>query len=158
MTAEEQLVSLLRKKGYHISTAESCTGGMIASSIVDISGASDVFEEGYVTYSNRVKEKLLGVLPDTIEQFTVVSAEVAAEMAAGTHRSTGAEITIAVTGYAGPADAEDGTKAGTVYIGTWYQNTVQTKKFVFSGDRNEVRRQAATQAIAFALERIQEVE
>ena len=157
MSVEEQFIRLLREKGYHIATAESCTGGMIASNLVAVSGASDVFEEGYVTYSNRVKEKVLGVQRETIERYTVVSAEVAMEMAKGVHRCTGAEITISVTGYAGPGDAEDGTKAGTVYIGTWFAGNAVSKKFVFEGDRNQIRKEAARQAVQMALERIERV-
>ena len=71
MTTAQRLVQLLKEKKLHISTAESCTGGMIAAGIVDVSGASDVFEEGYVTYSNRVKMKLLGVQKETIDKYTV---------------------------------------------------------------------------------------
>lgn len=154
MEYNEQLVRILKEKGYHVSTAESCTGGMIAANIVDVSGASEVFEEGYVTYSNRVKEKVLGVGAKTIEKYTVVSKEVAMEMAKGTHDKTGSELTISVTGYAGPGDAEDGTKAGTVYIGTYYNNMAKAKKFVFDGDRKEVRTLAVQEAMQFALERI----
>lgn len=154
MESNESLVHLLTEKGYHVSTAESCTGGMIAARIVDVSGASEVFEEGYVTYSNRVKEKVLGVSADTIERHTVVSKEVAMEMARGTADKTGSELTISVTGYAGPNDAEDGTKAGTVYIGTCYQGVPKARKFVFDGNRKLVREQATKEAIQFALERI----
>lgn len=152
---KERLVGLLRERGFHVSTAESCTGGLIAAAIVDVAGASDVFEEGYVTYSNRVKEKLLGVSAETIEQYTVVSSEVAEEMAAGTQKQTGSELTISVTGYAGPGDAEDGTKAGTVYIGTCFCGQAKAKGFLFSGDRREIREQAAAEAIRFGLERIE---
>lgn len=154
-TEKERLVALLQEKKYHVSTAESCTGGLIASGIVDVSGASNVFEEGYVTYSNAVKEKLLGVSADTIERYTVVSSEVAKEMAKGTQERTGSELTISVTGYAGPGDAEDGTKAGTVYIGTCYLGKTEAKGFLFEGDRRQVREQAAEEAIRFGLERIE---
>ncbi len=149
-----KLVQVLKEKGYHISTAESCTGGMVASMLVDVAGASDVFEEGYVTYSNRVKEKLLGVSLEAIERYTVVSAEVAKQMALGTQRRTGSELTVAVTGYAGPGNAEDGTAAGTVFIGTWFGNKAEARKFMFQGDRAQVRAQAAEEALSFALERI----
>lgn len=158
MTKKEQLVNLLREKGYHISTAESCTGGMIAANIVDVSGASDVFEEGYVTYSNRVKEKILGVSGETIDRFTVVSAEVAKEMAQGTHNCTGSELTVSITGYAGPGDAEDGTKAGTVYIGTYFAGCTKAEKFEFEGNRNQIRMQATKEALRLALERIENIE
>ena len=154
MGRNEELVRLLREKGYHISTAESCTGGMVAARIVDVSGASEVFEEGYVTYSNRVKEKVLGVKEETIKAYTVVSSQVAEEMACRTHEKTESEVTISVTGYAGPSDALDGTKAGTVYIGTYFAGEAKARKFVFSGDRKEVRKKAVQEAIQFAIERI----
>ena len=130
----------------------------MAASVVDVAGASDVFEEGYVTYSNRVKEKLLSVLPETIAEHTVVSSQVAKEMAVGTQKRTGSELTVSVTGYAGPGDAEDGTKAGTVYIGTCFKGTACSKGFLFEGDRKQVRQQAAKEAVRFALERITEGE
>ena len=158
MTLEEQLIGMLRKKQFHISTAESCTGGMIASCLVGVSGASDVFEEGYITYSNRVKEKLLLVRHQTIQQYTAVSAETAKEMAEGVHRATDSELTLSVTGYAGPDDGEDGTKAGTVYIGTWFDGKAEAKKYLFCGERNEVRLQAAKEAIRIAIERMQRIE
>ena len=142
-TCKERLVALLQVKGFHISTAESCTGGLIAAAIVDVSGASNVFEEGYVTYSNRVKEKLLGVLPETIE------------MALGTWKETGSELTVSVTGCAGPGDAEDGTKAGTVYIGSCFQGKAKARGFVFDGGRAQVRAQSVEEALKFALERIE---
>lgn len=152
MTTAEQLVQCLIEKGLRISTAESCTGGMIASKIVDVPGASLVFEEGYVTYSNRVKEKLLEVSPDTIAKYTVVSNQVAEEMAAGVARTAEADITISVTGYAGPEAAEDGTPAGTVYIGIYYQEQTKGYHYLFQGDRKQVREQAAQQALSLALE------
>ena len=145
----------MREKGLHVSTAESCTGGLIAAAIVDVSGASNVFEEGYVTYSDKVKEKLLGVLPETIEAHTVVSAEVAKEMALGTWKRTESELTVSVTGCAGPGDAEDGTKAGTVYIGTCFLGDARARGFVFDGDRMQVREQSVAEALKFALERVQ---
>lgn len=154
VTIQEELVTLLKEKKLHIATAESCTGGMIASMIVDVSGASNVFEEGYVTYSNPVKEKLLQVKAETIEKYTVVSEPVAKEMAEGVRNATGADITISVTGYAGPEDGPDGTKAGTVYIGTYYKNTAEARKYRFLGNRKEVRMQAARKAMEFATERI----
>lgn len=154
-TCKECLVALLREKGLHVSTAESCTGGLIAAAIVDVSGASNVFEEGYVTYSDKVKEKLLGVLPETIEAHTVVSAEVAKEMALGTWKRTESELTVSVTGCAGPGDAEDGTKAGTVYIGTCFLGDARARGFVFDGDRMQVREQSVAEALKFALERVQ---
>lgn len=156
MTLAEEVVHLLKEKKLHISTAESCTGGMIASGIVDVSGASDVFEEGYVTYSNRVKMKLLGVKKSTLDKYTVVSHETAKEMAVGTFKATGSDITISVTGYAGPYDGDDGTPAGTVYIGSYYNGKAVSKYYHFSGDRQQVRKQAVMKAYELVLERLEE--
>lgn len=156
--AAVRLVEELKKQGFHVSTAESCTGGMIASGIVDVSGASTVFEEGYVTYSNRIKEKILSVRQETLDQYTAVSSQVAAEMAVGLQKQAGVELTIAVTGYAGPEDGEDGTPAGTVYIGTCFAGETEVRHFLFAGDRSSCRRQAARRALEFALERIQKSE
>lgn len=158
MAMAEQLVNKLKEMGLQISTAESCTGGLVASGIVDVEGASLVFQEGYVTYSNRVKEKLLAVSPQTIAEHTVVSREVAEEMVLGVRQKTGADIAISVTGYAGPEPGEDGTPAGTVYIGTWYAGKGMAEKFLFQGDRRQVREQAAGEAYRLALKRIEDGE
>ncbi len=157
-TTAERLVQCLQEKGLQITTAESCTGGMIASKIVDVSGASFVFEEGYVTYSNRVKEKVLEVSSDTISKYTVVSHQVAEEMAAGVQRKTQADIAISVTGYAGPEPADDGTPAGTVYIGICYKDMTKSEHFCFNGNRQEVREQAAQAALTLALNTLLEKE
>lgn len=142
-----ETIKLLKEKGLHISTAESLTGGMLASSIVDVSGASEVFEEGYVTYSDAVKHKVLGVNKADLKEYTAVSSVVARQMAEGTARLSGSDITVATTGYAGPGTAEDGTPAGTVYICVYYKGTTDVRKYCFEGNRNEVRRQAAGEAI-----------
>ncbi len=156
--AAQKLLDALKGKSLHVSMAESCTGGMIAAALVDLSGASDVFEEGYVTYSDRVKQKLLGVDPETLERYTAVSSQTAAEMAEGVRARSGADLAISVTGYAGPDDGGDGTPAGTVYIGTWFEGTVQTRHYHFGGGRNSCRRQAAEAAFTFGLERTRQSE
>ena len=102
METTRQLIEQLRQHQFHISTAESCTGGMIASMLVGVSGASEVFEEGYVTYSNEVKIKNLGVSAETIRKYTVVSGPVAEEMAKGAADRSGAALALSTTGYAGP--------------------------------------------------------
>ena len=98
----EKLVKLLKKKNLTVTTAESCTGGMIASAIVSVAGASACFKEGYITYSNEAKKKLLGVREDTLKQYTVVSAQVAQEMAAGAAAAAQSSLAVSVTGVAGP--------------------------------------------------------
>ena len=148
----EILVGMLKEKSYKITTAESCTGGMAAAAIVSVAGASNIFEEGYVTYSDAVKEKVLGVKKETLEAYTAVSEQTAGEMALGALKVSCAELALSTTGYAGPDDADDGTPAGTVYIGACLKGNVCIKKFKFEGDREQVRRQAVLQAFLLAVE------
>ena len=109
-------VHALKVNGLHVAVAESCTGGYVAKRLTDVSGASEVFECGVVTYSNRMKYHLLGVSQQTLDTFGAVSEETAREMAAGVRRLSGAEIGISVTGNAGPEPSE-GKEVGLVYIG-----------------------------------------
>lgn len=109
-------VHALEVNGLHVAVAESCTGGYVAKRLTDVSGASEVFECGVVTYSNRMKHQLLGVSQQTLDTFGAVSEETAREMAAGVRRLSGAEIGISVTGNAGPEPSE-GKEVGLVYIG-----------------------------------------
>ena len=109
-------VHALKTNGLHVAVAESCTGGYVAKRLTDVSGASEVFECGVVTYSNRMKHQLLGVSQQTLDTFGAVSEETAREMAAGVRRLSGAEIGISVTGNAGPEPSE-GKEVGLVYIG-----------------------------------------
>ncbi|WP_114965036.1 CinA family protein [Alkalilacustris brevis] len=104
--AGEQLLHAARAAGQRIACAESCTGGMIAAALTDIAGSSDVFERGFVTYSNAAKAEMLGVRPDTLEHFGAVSEEVAREMAKGALAHSPADMAISVTGIAGPGGSE----------------------------------------------------
>lgn len=142
-----EVVKLLKEKKLHISTAESLTGGMLASCIVDVPGASEVFEEGYITYSDAVKHKVLGVNADDLEKYTAVSSVVAKQMAEGTAKVSGSDITVATTGYAGPDAAEDGTPAGTVYICVFYKGMADARKYSFDGSRNSVRQHTVEEAV-----------
>ena len=148
----KELVELLTEKKMTVTAAESCTGGLIAATIVDVPGASNVLQESYVTYAVSSKEKLLGVSPGTVAVHTVVSAEVAEEMAKGAAKSAGADLAISVTGYAGPDGGEDGTPAGTVFIGVVLFGQIRVCRYRFEGDRRSVREQAAKAAISMALE------
>lgn len=149
---EERLVAYLKAHQMHIVSAESCTGGMIASSIVEVAGASEVFNEGYVTYSNEAKNKILGVSFDTIEQYNVVSKEVVAEMAVGAARVSGAEVAVATTGLAGPGGGSQEIPVGTVWVGCSIKETVYTKRLRLDGSRKEIRQDATNQAVSFVLE------
>ena len=135
----QEVVDALKKLGWKISFAESCTGGLCASEVVSISGASNVIGESYVTYSNESKEKILKVKPETIKKFDVVSKEVAQEMAIGLARITDANCCVSVTGYAG-STPNSKIEHGTVYVGVYMDGIESVYKFEYpSLPRNEVR-------------------
>lgn len=149
---EEELVEILTKKQYKITTAESCTGGLVAATIVNVSGASEVFQSGFVTYANEAKEKELGVKSETLQTYGAVSEKTAKEMAIGCAAHAKAQVGISTTGIAGPGGGTAEKPVGLVYIGCAVRSNVYVEKNVFSGDRQQVRRQAADRAIGFALE------
>ena len=149
---EEELVEILTKKQYKITTAESCTGGLVAATIVNVSGASEVFQAGSVTYANEAKEKELGVKSETLQTYGAVSEKTAKEMAIGCAAHAKAQVGISTTGIAGPGGGTAEKPVGLVYIGCAVRSNVYVEKNVFSGDRQQVRRQAADRAIGFALE------
>lgn len=149
---EEELVEILTKKQYKITTAESCTGGLVAATIVNVSGASEVFQAGFVTYANEAKEKELGVKSETLQTYGAVSEKTAKEMAIGCAAHAKAQVGVSTTGIAGPGGGTAEKPVGLVYIGCAVRSNVYVEKNVFSGDRQQVRRQAADRAIGFALE------
>lgn len=100
------LLSAARAKGWRIATAESCTGGMVSAALTDVAGSSDVFDRGFVTYSNAAKTAMLGVLPETLTRFGAVSEEVAREMALGAIAGSQADLAVSITGIAGPGGSE----------------------------------------------------
>lgn len=106
MTRAAEVLDLARARGVMIATAESCTGGLVAAALTDIAGASDVFERGFVTYTNRSKTELLGVTEETLRQFGAVSEATALEMADGALRHSPADMAVSVTGIAGPGGTE----------------------------------------------------
>ncbi len=133
------VVELLIRNRLSISSAESCTGGMFSKMITDISGASAIFSEGYVTYANSSKVKILGVSEKTLEAHGAVSGETAYEMAVGVKRASGADIGVSFTGIAGPGGGSKEKPVGTVYIGVAYGDDVFVRKLELSGDREQVR-------------------
>jgi nicotinamide-nucleotide amidase len=126
---------ILRKRKLWLSVAESCTGGLIASKITDIAGSSDYFLEGLVTYADKAKMNLLGVKRATLKKYGAVSGQTAIEMAGGIRKRSGSDVSISVTGIAGPAGATPGKPVGLVWIG--YSNKKKTfaKKFIFTRER-----------------------
>ena len=141
------IVAKLSALNLTVATAESCTGGLIASTIVDVPGASDCFNEGYVTYSNEAKMKNLGVLDETLMAHGAVSVETATEMAKGVRKRANADFGIASTGIAGPGGGSPTKPVGLVYIACAYKDKCAVKELHLSGDRTSVRKQAANEAL-----------
>lgn len=153
---EEQLVNKLIEKKWHISCAESCTGGLVASSIINVANASSVLDVSFVTYANEAKTKYLNVSPDTIAHHGVVSEEVAGEMACGTALAAGSEVGIATSGIAGPGGGTDRKPVGMVCFGFFINGTLTTRTMQFgSAGRNEVRKQSTEYALKTLLELLQ---
>lgn len=155
MKPEEKIVELLKEKKLILATAESCTGGLIAKRITDVSGSSGVFECGIVSYSNRIKHEILSVKNETLEKHGAVSEECAREMVHGLLRVSGADIGVAVTGIAGPSSDDTNKPVGLVYIAfSNGKNTVVNKHLNdFSEDiRNSNRNKSADEALRMILE------
>lgn len=148
----EDLAALAVAKGLSIVTAESCTGGLIGGWITSLPGSSVYYKGGIISYSNDIKEKLLGVDAEVLAAAGAVSPQVAAAMAGGAARVLEGDLAIAVTGIAGPQ--ADGTEkpVGLVYIGIFYQGREKVFPFQFFGSRQAIRQQTAEAAIALALE------
>ncbi len=141
------IVAKLSALNLTVATAESCTGGLIASTIVDVPGASDCFNEGYVTYSNEAKMKNLGVLDETLMAHGAVSVETATEMAKGVRKRANADFGVASTGIAGPGGGSPTKPVGLVYIACAYKDKCVVKELHLSGDRTSVRKQATNEAL-----------
>ncbi len=136
----EQVLDRCRRAGLKVATAESCTGGMIAATLTEIPGSSEVLERGFVVYSNAAKYELLGVPQQTIERYGAVSAEVAAGMVEGALARSPADIAVAVTGIAGPGGATAGKPVGLVFLAVGKRGGApQIERHHYSGDRQEVR-------------------
>lgn len=155
MKLAEMLVALADECGIRFSTAESCTGGMIASAIVDIAGCSSVFLEGLVTYSNQAKVARLDVSEDTLCKHGAVSAETAVEMANGL-LSQGADMAISVTGIAGPGGGTKEKPVGLVYIAVVSGRHTDVFSHTFKGDRNTVRRLTTNTAMFYAIQHLKD--
>ena len=157
MSIEKQTVELLKSKKLKLATAESCTGGLISKRITDVSGSSEVFEGGVVCYSNRFKENVLGVSPETLKKYGAVSRETAREMVKGVLSLTKADIAVAVTGIAGPSSDDTNKHVGLVYIAVSDGKSTIVKKLLnnFTGDvREQNRNISADTALEMIMEAI----
>jgi nicotinamide-nucleotide amidase len=153
MTAQA-LLAAARAHGVRIATAESCTGGLIAGAITDVAGSSDIFDRGFVTYSNAAKTDMLGVLPDTLALTGAVSEEVAREMADGARARSQADIAISVTGIAGPGGSEFKPE-GRVCFGLSTPQGTRTETVEFGPlGRAKVRSATVAHALALLLEAV----
>ena len=142
-------------KGKTLVTAESCTGGGIGAAITAIPGSSAIYKGGIISYCNSIKESMLNVDREVLNDFGAVSAPVAEAMAVGARTSLSADIAVSVTGLAGP-DADDyGNPVGTVYIGYCDNNCILSRRFQFQGDRAAIRTQAIREALQLVLDQNQ---
>lgn len=144
----ETLATALRSRGLMLATAESCTGGLIAAACTDLSGSSDWFERGFVTYANAAKTELLGVPNALIDEHGAVSEPVARAMAAGALLHSRAQLSVAVTGVAGPSGGSADKPVGTVWLAWATPAGVTAECHHFAGDRAAVRQATVKQALA----------
>lgn len=156
MSLEEEAVQALIKRGYDITTAESCTGGMIAAALINVAGVSEVYKEGYITYANEAKHRRLGVKEETLRVYGAVSEQTAYEMALGAAEAANARVSVAVTGIAGPGGGTAEKPVGLVYIGCCINRKVTVSKNLFQGDRLSIRQQTVQQALRLLLDCLKE--
>lgn len=154
VTLEESIVTTLKEKGMTLTTAESCSGGLLAGRIMNVSGASSVYNEGYITYANASKEKILGVKHETLEKYGAVSKETAYEMVVGAAKAAGADAALSVTGIAGPDGGTKEKPVGLVYVGCYVNGKVRVEEFRFTGNRSKNRDYAVVRALTLLREEL----
>ena len=147
VSLEMNVVNLLEKYELTVSTAESCTGGLLAGRLINVPGVSDVYKEGFITYTNKAKRKTLGVSKSTLKKYGAVSKQTAKEMALGAALAADSDVSVSVTGIAGPDGGTDVKPVGLVYIAVFFKNNVYAEEFHFSGDRASVRDQSVVSAL-----------
>ncbi len=147
VTLEAAVMQLLDENKLTLATAESLTGGMLTSRLINVPGASEVIKTGFVTYSNKSKRKYLGVKRSTLEKHGAVSEQCAKEMVKGCQTATKADAAISLTGIAGPDGGTDEKPVGLTYIGVSVLGKIKVKKFVFSGEREKIRESATATAL-----------
>ena len=139
----EDLISACRKNGLRLTLAESCTGGLVAGCVTAVSGSSDVFDRGFVAYSNQAKMEMLGVGADILKNSGAVSEEVAIAMAIGAIANSNADISLSITGIAGPGGGADKKPVGLVHMAVARKaHETRHERHIFKGDRERVRVQA----------------
>ncbi len=144
---EEEIGDELRKRGLSLSTAESCTGGLVSHRITNVSGSSEYYKGGVIAYANEVKERNLHVAGETLKERGAVSAECVKEMAKGVRKLLGSDVGIAITGIAGPTGGTPDKPVGLVYIALATKDYVYHEKYIFHGDREGNKCEAADAAL-----------
>ena len=143
----QAVVELLLKRKMTVCTIESCTGGMLASRLINVPGVSETFRAGYITYSNRAKQKVAGVKKKTLEKYGAVSPQTAEEMARGAAKAAHADATVSVTGIAGPDGGSREKPVGLVYIGCHVGDRTVVQEYRFVGNRGKIRESAVSAAL-----------
>jgi nicotinamide-nucleotide amidase len=141
------VLTACRAQGWHVATAESCTGGLVAAALTAIAGSSDVVDRSFVAYSNEAKTELLGVPEATLASVGAVSAETALAMAAGAVARAGVDLAVSIAGIAGPSGGSAEKPVGLVYLGVATKATCRSERHIFPGDRNGIRRAAMLRAL-----------
>lgn len=147
VTLEMAVYELLKENRLTVTTAESCTGGLLAGRLINVPGISEFLKEGYVTYSNEAKEKLLGVPADILQQYGAVSSQTAEAMASGGARAAGADVCIAVTGIAGPDGGTEEKPVGLVYMSCYCRGRCYTQENRYTGSRSKIREYSVASAL-----------
>lgn len=148
MTRLEYIAQELTARKKTVTTAESCTGGLLSAALTSLSGSSAYFQRGFITYSNQSKTQMLNVLPSTLRAYGAVSEETAREMALGALLATRNDYALSITGVAGPDGGTEKNPVGTVWFGFATKQRIWAKKYHFQGDRNQIRQQAVQYALA----------
>ncbi|MEO3989880.1 2-oxo-tetronate isomerase [Pseudocitrobacter cyperus] len=150
----KQAAKVLCERGWRLTTAESCTGGNLATALCAEENTAAFYDTGVITFSDRAKQKMLRVKPSTLEKYSAVSEPCVREMSAGALANAGADISIAISGYAGPDGGEDGTPAGTVWFAWNFRGMTETERVLFSGDCQDVVEKAVRYALAVLVNRL----
>ena len=156
VTLEETVVNLLKEKELTLTTAESCTGGMLGARLTNVPGVSDVYKQGFITYSNRSKRKMLDVKKNTLKDYGAVSDKTAKEMAKNGAFITGSDACVSITGIAGPGGGTPEKPVGLVYIACCYHDNITVNEYHFKGEREKVRENTVVRALTLLRECILE--
>ena len=156
MSIEERVGALLRRRGLTLAAAESCTGGLLSHRLTNVSGSSEYYLGGVVAYSNRLKETLLGVRPETLRAHGAVSEETAREMARGARLRLGADVGVSITGIAGPTGATAEKPVGLMYVAVSWAGEERCQRFVFAHDRLGNKHASVEAAMGLVMDSLQE--